>query len=557
MKISAKIYCGFLVIILVMAAVVGYTFWQVSQITATQTALMEYELVMKDTAQKLALNTARQAAANRGYLATGYQAYRSDLDKATEQAAAAIKLLNENEKDPKLLQELNHAYEKFVPHLPNIMNMLAAGQREDAVKYLNQYVAADNAILIVEIENYIKEKDEALKLADESFDRRAAFLKTVMLAGLVLSLVLAAFIAIYTVRGIVASLRQGMEFADAMAKGDFTRRIEVTAKDEISTLLASLAQAGQNLRALVRQAVDISDQLAASAQQLTATADQSAKVIGQMAGTVEEMAQGAEQQVGAVNAATAVIEEMSASVQQVAANANVVAEASGRTSDVARSGGRSIDTAVTQMANIEHTVTTSAAVVAKLGERSKEIGQIVDTISSIAGQTNLLALNAAIEAARAGEQGRGFAVVAEEVRKLAEQSQEATGQIAALIGEIQGETDQAVAAMQKGTHEVKVGTEVVNAAGKAFGEIITAIDQVVGQIGEISQAIGQMAKGSQQIVGAVKSIDSVSRDIAAQTQTVSAASEEQTASTEEIASSSEALAKLSQDLQGAINKFKV
>jgi len=92
-----------------------------------------------------------------------------------------------------------------------------------------------------------------------------------------------------------------------------------------------------------------------------------------------------------------------------------------------------VEKAITQMGHIEESVIRSAHVVAKLGERSKQIGQIVDTISGIAGQTNLLALNAAIEAARAGEQGRGFAVVAEEVRKLAEQSQDAAKQIPSII----------------------------------------------------------------------------------------------------------------------------
>ena len=195
--------------------------------------------------------------------------------------------------------------------------------------------------------------------------------------------------------------------------------------------------------------------------------------------------------------------------------------------------------------------------VAELGDRSKAIGQIVATISGIAGQTNLLALNAAIEAARAGEQGRGFAVVAEEVRKLAEQSQEATKQISALIGAIQSDTEQAVTAMDNGTREVKLGTEVVNAAGQAFQEIVGLVGQVSDQIKEVSATIEQMAIGSQQIVGSVNQIDLLAKEAAAQAQTVSAATEEQSASMEEIASSSQSLAQLAMELRDAVGKFHV
>lgn len=209
------------------------------------------------------------------------------------------------------------------------------------------------------------------------------------------------------------------------------------------------------------------------------------------------------------------------------------------------------------MAQLENTVNTSAEVVEKLGERSKEIGQIVDTISGIAGQTNLLALNAAIEAARAGEQGRGFAVVAEEVRKLAEQSQEAAGRIAQLIGDIQGDTDKAVVAMSEGTREVKMGADVVNAAGDMFREIVELVSQVSAQVREISAAIQQMASGSQQIVGVVQKIDRLSKSSSVESQSVSAATEEQLASMEEIAAASQTLSKLAQDLQVEVTKFRV
>jgi methyl-accepting chemotaxis protein len=248
---------------------------------------------------------------------------------------------------------------------------------------------------------------------------------------------------------------------------------------------------------------------------------------------------------------------MSANIQKVAANANEAAGHSAQATDKANEGNKSINKAVNQMVYIEQTVTNSALMVAKLGERSNEIGQIVDTISGIAGQTNLLALNAAIEAARAGEQGRGFAVVAEEVRKLAEQSQNAAKQIAALISEIQGDTATAVLAMNDGTREVKLGAEVVNASGRAFQEIATMINQGSGQMKQIAIGVEQMAIGSQQIVNSVKKIDELSKKASGEAQTVSAATEEQSASMEEISSSSQALAHLAMNLREAVSKFQL
>jgi len=239
------------------------------------------------------------------------------------------------------------------------------------------------------------------------------------------------------------------------------------------------------------------------------------------------------------------------------ANTDSAAGKSVQAVETAKEGSQSIAKAITQMTKIEQTVNNSARVVTKLGERSKEIGQIVDTISGIAGQTNLLALNAAIEAARAGEQGRGFAVVAEEVRKLAEQSQDATKQIAELITEIQGDTNQAVIAMTEGTYEVKVGTEVVTTTGHAFGKITTLVTQVSEQVNEISAATQQLAASSQQIVLSVQEIDGLSKNAATEAETVSAATEEQSASMSEIASSSHDLANMAQELHEATSKFKL
>ncbi|MBP2659287.1 MAG: methyl-accepting chemotaxis sensory transducer [Firmicutes bacterium] len=248
---------------------------------------------------------------------------------------------------------------------------------------------------------------------------------------------------------------------------------------------------------------------------------------------------------------------MSRQIQMAADHTEQTVALSEKTAVAAKNGTHSVCVALEQMRNIERTVNTSAEIVTKLGDRSNEIGQIVGTISAIAGQTNLLALNAAIEAARAGEMGRGFAVVAEEVRRLAEQSKEAAEQISTLIHEIRKETDSAVTAMIAGTREVEGGTVAVNGATTAFSEIADLVNSVSGQVWTISGAMKNVIAGNQQVSLDMKNVDDISSNTSIEAQNVSAATEEQSAAAEEIASSSRALAKLAEELQITMHQFKV
>ncbi|HWR39749.1 MAG TPA: methyl-accepting chemotaxis protein [Patescibacteria group bacterium] len=374
----------------------------------------------------------------------------------------------------------------------------------------------------------------------------------------VVVMILAAAVIAWFVRRIVAPIQILDQAANKIAGGDLSlTSLEINSNDEIGRLGKSFEKMVRNVHVLIKQISINAQHLAASSEELTASAEQSSQATNQIAISIQEVAEGATEQMVAANDTAAVVTEMSAGIQQIAASVSAVAGESETAADSAVKGGAAIDKAVCQMGQIEQTVNTSAQVVAKLGERSKEIGQIIDTISGIAGQTNLLALNAAIEAARAGEQGRGFAVVADEVRKLAEQSEEAAKKIAGLIGEIQADTDTAVLAMQQGTQEVKTGADVVNLAGISFREIATLVTNVSEQVRQISQAVHEMATGSEKIVASVNKIDGLSKKSTSEAQNVSAATEEQLASMEEIASSSQALATLAQELQTAVAQFRV
>jgi methyl-accepting chemotaxis protein len=480
------------------------------------------------------------------------------LSSETDKTLKAYESQNLSSFEREKLVTLKEAIGQYRAERQKAIDLSRQGQKQEAYVYFTQQAAGKLEIVNSTLRELAEYMSESSYKANQEGEEHAKF------AGIVIFTLTGFFVLLCTFLGwrlsnqIASRLKTVVAFLNEVANGNIgVESINIMEKDEIGDIGIGLNTMTDSLKILVQQVASSAEQVAASSEELTASAEQSAQATNQVAATISEVAQGAEQQASAVAITASVVEQLSIGIEQVAVNSTTMSGVSDKTFQAAQDGTEAVNAAVSQMVIVEKTVTKSAQVVAKLGERSKEIGQIVDTISGIAGQTNLLALNAAIEAARAGEHGRGFAVVAEEVRKLAEQSQEAAKQIANLIMETQSDTEEAVVAMREGNHEVNVGAQVVNAAGQAFKDISMLIDQLAVQIKETSESVQEMDSGSQKIVVSVRDIDKISQDTVGRTQTVSAATEEQSASMEEIAASSQALAKMAEELQGVIRKFRV
>ncbi len=364
-------------------------------------------------------------------------------------------------------------------------------------------------------------------------------------------------VSYFITRSISRPLKELVEITERVSEGDLTQFFKVKNNDEISQVGISFNKMILALKDLIQHVGEKSDQLASSSEELTASSEQNNHATEQVASAIQHVAAGTEKQKNMVRESTTVVTEMAEGIQTIMANSQTVAGTATEAALVVTSGVESIQQSVKQMQNISETVNDLGTVINTLGERSKEISQIIDVISDIAGQTNLLALNAAIEAARAGEHGKGFAVVAAEVRKLAEQSAKSTESIRHLITSIQSDTELAVGSMEKGASEVEKGITIVDSAGASFMQIQKFVDTVTTQIQEVSASIEQMSAGASQVVELVSEIDEITASTSAEGQEVSAATEEQLASMQEIAASAAALSFMAEELQESVKRFKI
>jgi methyl-accepting chemotaxis protein len=370
--------------------------------------------------------------------------------------------------------------------------------------------------------------DEAMKFSDELYVRS----KKIVIAFLAIAGAFSIAITFVLTRAMRRSIDELLRVSESLRKCDLTVSAKVFSKDEFGKLAKSYNLTIENFKKLIADIQISANSFADSANDLNDNAAKASTGTNTIVGKIENVSMQSNNQRNDIESMTGTINNLSEEISQTTALLDSLANAASESVVKAKEGSLSIEKAVAYMDMIEETVNSSALVVGALGERSDEIGRIVEAISSISSQTNLLALNAAIEAARAGEHGKGFSVVADEVKNLAGESRSAAQEIAKLIASIQEETSKAVESMNGGKEKVKTGSDLVKASGRAFSDLAEVSIQSCEQLQGVTNTMHEMSSKTAGVVSQTSNLESASRKIAESATFVVTATEEQAAATE-------------------------
>lgn len=560
-SLMAKLLAGFLLVCAIGLISSGITFFLVRNMNSSIQAMESVNLPMLLDTADMTAKASEQIAQLRGFLLTGdpkaLENFRA-LYKTNSELVTGLEAKTQSEQVKILAKEVQALNKRYSEIGDAVIALKQAGKDKEAIEYARlPDVVRDVGALLKKLTDLrdLQKKDISLAMRANIDNGDKTILMVVVTS--IISLVVGVLVGVVVARGITGPVKDMQELMRKMARGDLTVRGKVRSQDEIGQMVIEfndMAKEQNRIMSVVRCSADelaaASQQMAASSQEVTSTTEEVATNMTHLAGNT---VRGKE---SVINTSKVLVQL--SSLIQIAKERAVTAQSNSVLAlESAKHGESTVNETIRRMSNISDQTAQTEKFINELDAYSKQIELITVTITNIAGQTNLLALNAAIEAARAGEAGRGFAVVAEEVRKLAEQSNKGSEEVAGLIRKVSESTAAAVAATQQSRAEVQQGVVLVKEAGSALNKIVESVNETVAGADRILDITQSEVATSEQIIALIEDIAEINDSNAANAEEVAAAAEEMSATMHTVAAGAGETAAKGVELKELVEKFKL
>lgn len=561
MKLAIKIRIVFFIILTFTIVISALSYYEIKQAKNSIEKLAVEEQYLTKTINNMNFNFVSKAANIRGFALTGDDKLKDEyfnLSKKNDSLEEELMNMLKSSESKKYLEqfkEQDKAYSSTVEN--NFLPFIYEGKLKEAGDNLKY-----NALPIGE-----KAKDAMAKLLNvldkerqdrtDKFQRDIEVSKNVITIMSLIAILLSFLGAIWIIRLIIEPINKLSIGANLISKGDLTQEIKLKSNDELGQLGKAFNKMSNDLRDIIYRIIDSASTLGAASEELLASAQETASSTHQINISVSNISDGATRQSKSIEGATDVVQKLLNKINNVSNYIQDTDERTIKAAENSNSGLNKVEEAVIKIENIQHSATEMSYAIVSLDNYSKEIGKITEVIQNISDQTNLLALNASIEAARVGEHGKGFSVVAEEIRKLAEQSNDSAGSIAILIENIKNESENVMKSMKKSSEDIENGVNAVIVAGDSFRNINREIDHVVKGTNSITKMSEEIQNDAKEITYIMENINEFSQESVAGMEEISSATDEQTSVMESVTEALKNLTDLAEDLQVAVNNFKV